>query len=85
MSNIPRWKCHKEVNAFKIGQIDYSTKDKTGYATLTNDDGSIIAQVNSYYLEKHKPELNGYYVLYDDGYQSFSPAKAFEDGYTEIK
>lgn len=85
MTNIPRWKCHKEVNAFKIGQIDYKLIHVDGSAVLTNDDGSIIVKVNANYMDKHKPELNGYYVLYDDGYQSFSPAKAFEDGYTEIK
>ena len=26
----------------------------------------------------------GYYVLYDDNYSSFSPAKAFEEGYTRM-
>ena len=32
-------------------------------------------------MEKHKPHAGGYYVVYDDGYKSFSPAKAFEEGY----
>lgn len=27
----------------------------------------------------------GYFVLYEDGYHSWSPTKAFEEGYTEIK
>jgi hypothetical protein len=26
----------------------------------------------------------GYYVMYEDGYISWSPSKAFEQGYTEI-
>lgn len=26
----------------------------------------------------------GYYVVYDGGYKSFSPAEAFEGGYTKI-
>jgi hypothetical protein len=38
--------------------------------------------VDQAYLAKHEPAVGGYFVLYDDGYQSFSPAKAFEDGYT---
>ncbi len=33
---------------------------------------------------KHKPEIGGYLVFYKDGYRSFSPADAFEDGYTLI-
>ena len=28
--------------------------------------------------------LGGYLVVYDDGYVSWSPAKAFEEGYTRI-
>ena len=28
--------------------------------------------------------LRGYYVRYADGYESFSPADVFEDGYTAI-
>jgi hypothetical protein len=36
------------------------------------------------YYVKHKPEAGGYFVRYEDGYESFSPAKAFEDGYTRI-
>lgn len=34
------------------------------------------------YMDKHNPQAGGYYVVYDDGYKSFSPAKAFEEGYT---
>ena len=30
------------------------------------------------------PHVGGYYVLYEDGYESFSPAKAFEEGYTRF-
>jgi hypothetical protein len=38
--------------------------------------------VNAEYLQKHKPRVGGYYVRYADGYESFSPAQAFEEGYT---
>jgi hypothetical protein len=40
--------------------------------------------VDQEYMAKHKPEVGGYFVQYDDGYKSFSPAKAFEEGYTRI-
>jgi hypothetical protein len=36
------------------------------------------------YIEKHSPQVGGYYVVYKDGYKSFSPADAFEEGYTRI-
>jgi hypothetical protein len=34
---------------------------------------------------KPMPEVGWYYVQYPDGYESFSPAAAFEEGYTLIK
>jgi hypothetical protein len=40
--------------------------------------------VGAEYIAKHKPEVGGYFVEYVDGYQSFSPAKAFEEGYALI-
>jgi hypothetical protein len=29
-------------------------------------------------------DIGGYYVVYEDGYKSFSPASAFENGYTRL-
>ena len=55
--------------------------------------GAWIAPVEKGYTEfpvsrefmfKHKPEVGGYFVQYADGYKSFSPAKAFEEGYTRL-
>jgi hypothetical protein len=40
--------------------------------------------VSGEFLAKHKPAVGGYFVVYEDGYESFSPAKAFEEGYTRI-
>ena len=35
-------------------------------------------------IHKNKPFVGGYYVVYKDGYKSFSPADAFEDGYSKL-
>ncbi len=43
---------------------------------------SMHVRVSEEYRLKHNPEAGGYYVVYKDGYTSFSPAKAFEEGYT---
>jgi hypothetical protein len=48
------------------------------------EEGIEPIRVDVPYLKKHRPQIGGYFVLYDDGYMSFSPAKAFEDGYTRI-
>ena len=36
------------------------------------------------YVKKHNPQAGGYYVVYEDGYKSWSPAEAFESGYTKM-
>jgi hypothetical protein len=36
------------------------------------------------YVARHQPQVGGYYVVYKDGYKSFSPAAAFEEGYSRI-
>ena len=74
---LPRYKCHKEVSALKIGRIDGNT--------IWPEDGAYDPfNVSAEYLTKHNPQPGGYWVQYDDTYESFSPAKAFEDGYTRI-
>lgn len=80
---MPHWKCHKEVYAAKI--TDISPQDANMETTLVFGDIGGRTQVTAEWQSKHKPEVGGYYVLYDDLYTSYSPAKAFEDGYTPIK
>lgn len=36
------------------------------------------------YVAKHNPQADGYFVQYEDGYKSYSPAQAFENGYHRI-
>lgn len=55
---------------------------KRGATITPADEGYAPFQVDGDFMEKHRPEVGGYFVVYDDGYKSFSPAKAFEDGYT---
>lgn len=75
---LPRYKCHKEVNAVKIINI---VPLAGGGAELWFDDAAVL-DVDQRYLDQHKPQVSGYFVVYDDGYQSWSPADAFESGYT---
>ena len=78
---MPRYKCHKEVWALKIAGISPTESD--GRAELhPAEDGYAPFHVGADYLQKHTPEVGGYYVVYADGYKSYSPAKAFEEGYS---
>lgn len=84
---MPRYKCHKEVWALKIKAIVNAPPDAIpGFLTLEFEESEIYAPMalSNDYFEKHKPEAGGYYVVYEDGYRSFSPAVAFESGYTRV-
>ncbi|WP_207000701.1 hypothetical protein [Trinickia mobilis] len=82
-AEMPKYVCHKKVWALKIksiqgdgilGEFEITPEDE-GYAPFLVPDS---------YVTKHNPQVGGYYVVYEDGYKSYSPAKAFEDGYTRI-
>lgn len=45
------------------------------------EDGYDSFKVDAAYMKKHEPKVGGYFVIYQDGYCSYSPAKAFEEGY----
>ena len=80
-TQLPKWKSHKEVYADKI--------TKVGQAALTTESGGWIELIdtdigNRIKASEKKPQVGDYYVQYEDGYESWSPAKAFEDGYTKV-
>jgi hypothetical protein len=81
MIDMPRYRCHKEVSAMQIDRIEW--RASTG-AILVLREGARVEQapVTRAWMEKHEPAPGGYFVQYDDGYTSFSPAGAFESGYT---
>ena len=85
---MPRYKCHKEVWALKIAEIErhhhYAPETGQGAAIVPVEEGYGAFSVDEEYMTKHNPTVGGYYVVYADGYKSFSPAEAFEDGYTLI-
>lgn len=74
--DLPKFKCHKIVRAAKIIAIDNGTR-------LDLMPHGVVEAGPSWIREK-KAEVGGYYVVYDDGYASYSPAKAFEEGYTVL-
>jgi hypothetical protein len=77
---LPKYKSHKEVEAVKIKEIVSTT---TGYTIICEEDETGI-KVDNEYVQKHNPQAGGYYVRYADGYESYSPAGPFEEGYTKI-
>jgi hypothetical protein len=84
-AEMPRYQSHKKVWALKIAAIEID-EDKSatiapadhGYAAFTTMPGWADRW-------KGSEEDLGYYVVYADGYSSWSPTKAFEEGYTPAK
>jgi hypothetical protein len=77
-----KYQSHKTVEAAKIVAAE---KHHDGEWSVVFEDGSSHRvkhpQASRFHITEEDP---GYYVLYDDGYISWSPSKAFEQGYTEI-
>ena len=58
-------------------------RETDGSAMITpEEEGYAPFKVDFEYMRKHKPQVGGYFVQYEDGYKSFSPAEPFESGYT---
>lgn len=86
-TTMQMYHCHKIVEASRM--TDVASLSDTGpdgkpyiikhRCEATTDDGTFKLQ----YGDK-MPQIGDYVVRYADGYVSWSPAKAFEEGYTAI-
>ena len=77
---LQKYESHKTVRAFKTSEIRRTLRG----VILQSSEGHEV-EVSKSYLDKHDPKVGGYYVRYEDGYESWSPAEAFEDGYHKAK
>ena len=83
-AEMPRYRCNKDIWALKIAGISL-LKHVPGDAELVFEDAGYAPLIMPRaWLVKHNPKVGGYYVVYEDGYQSFRPAQAFEEGYTRL-
>ena len=87
-AEMPQYQCHKKVWALKIKAVEQSPAAEAvpggSWELSVEEPGYAPIRVTHAWYEKNRPEVGGYYVVYADGYKSYSPAKAFEDGYTLI-
>jgi hypothetical protein len=93
------YKSHKIVKAAKITGCAYYAltelpEDSTLIAELHLSDGETRAVTHGWMkkqagegyagIDAERDLVGGYFVAYPDGYTSWSPAEAFEDGYIEM-
>lgn len=79
---FPRYKCHKEVRALKISSVVIPS-GRPG-SLLYFEEGFPAMEITSAWRIQNNPKAGGYFVLYEDGYTSYSPAEPFEAGYARI-
>jgi hypothetical protein len=87
MTALPKWKCHKVVEAAKITGVTFPPDGAALHLV-----GADPEHVTGEWLRRNIPAgrmwielVGGYFVRYDTGYTSWSPAEAFEKGYTRVE
>jgi hypothetical protein len=73
---MPSYRSHKTVWALQIDHLEEDTMFfvDARYAPRKASDGLFT---------RYRPVPGDYFVVYKDGYESISPRKAFEEGYTK--
>lgn len=74
----PMYKSHKDVAAFEIGKIEGNVI----YPKDEKNQGAVLVKAS--FFEGKDLNQEGYLVRYKDGYLSFSPKAAFEEGNSPI-
>lgn len=89
---LPRFRSHKVVQAARINEVRRRPADSVVGGLLVllvpgpdGITGTVEVGVSVDYMRKHDPAPGGYLVRYEDGYESYSPADAFEGGYHAVK
>ncbi len=85
-AEMPRYRSHKSVHALKLKSI---LPEEGGVLSMTPEDPRFKAiRLEGAEADRFRRaclqniEDCGYLVVYTDGYRSWSPTTAFEEGYT---
>lgn len=84
---MPRWRCHKIVEAAQIESFNVIVDPPYVVVNWPLTAGlrkGWVVYVPRSIFARGEPKRGDYLVRYDDNYVSWSPKKAFEDGYTLI-
>lgn len=85
---LPRWQSHKIIEGDRITEVIKVDQGEEPPLIRWRLACGVVVDV-SLALEGRVPPsefsaTGGYYVHYSDGYESWSPAGAFEEGYTRL-
>lgn len=86
---LPQWQSHKKVWGDKIVEmVSREMTQSDASPCIWKLAGGGLVHVSKELLARVPAgiaAIGGYYVVYEDGFKSWSPAKAFEEGYTRIE
>ena len=78
----PRYRSHKQVDALRIEAVEHQAGPSL---RLVFAEGFEPVVLEPAMYARYIPQIGDFLVRYDDHYQSISPKKAFEEGYTLVK
>jgi hypothetical protein len=84
-AQLASYECHKVVKAARIKEVQFGydgLRDRNTTLLVPEDPRLEPIEVSKDYVAKHDPKGPGYFVVYADGYESWSPVGTFEQGYT---
>jgi hypothetical protein len=82
---MPKYQSIKQVWGLKIKDIvpkptEVNQESDGSMWMIPEEEGYDKISLSHEFFKKHNPHVGGYYVVYKDGYKSFSPATPFEEG-----
>lgn len=84
VNRLPQYRCHKVVRAAQVLEIEQDHQLGCFRLTLRDTEVQLMVTENWYRskIVSFPADDLGYVVVYDDQYVSWSPTKAFEEGYS---
>lgn len=86
---MPRYQSHKVVHALKLRKVDRLARPRMVLFCPADPEYAVIEVPVEDELAKREQSGQqgdpGYLVVYPDGFRSWSPTKAFEEGYTRMR
>jgi hypothetical protein len=81
-AEMPRYVSHKQVWALEITSVTHRTDGSEDWTLEFAENGYAPIKAPAEMFSRYRPVAGDFYVVYADGYKSFSPRKAFLEGYT---
>jgi hypothetical protein len=81
---LPKYKSYKEVWALEIAKV-IRHEEGGDYGVSFKEGGFAPVALPPEMFSRYTPVPGDFYVVYADGYRSFSPRKAFLEGYNAIE